>query len=113
MQQQYLLIKQEAARESKRQKIHSCFSLALLLKDILLCSFIPTFALPCAGTSICSALWWARPGELIQAETNLAKMNYSTGAGMHSQGNGKGKISSLSSSPSGGHAIPVSADAIT
>lgn len=52
-------------------------------------------ALPGAGTSICSALQWARPEELIQAETNLAKMNYSTEAGMHGHGSGKGRISSL------------------
>lgn len=60
-----------------------------------------------AGTSICSALQWARPGELIQAITNLANMNYSTGAGMHSQGSGKGKISSLSSSTSRGQLKPT------
>lgn len=60
-------------------------------------------ALPSAGTSIYSALQWARPEKLIQAETNLAKMNYSTGAGMRGQGSGKGKISSLRWSIPRGH----------
>jgi len=64
---------------------------------------IPAFraALPHAGTNVCSALQWAEPRELIQAETNSARMNYSIGAGMC--GHGEGKACSHGSSISRAH----------
>lgn len=88
-------------------QIHGCLPLALLLTEGTTSSLsIP--ALPCAaGTSICSALQQSEPGELIQAETNLTKMNYSTGAGMCSRSGGKGKTSSLGISISGAHPEPA------
>lgn len=92
-------------------QIHGCVPLALLLTEGTVLSLsIP--ALPCAGTSVCSALQQTEPGELIQAETNLTKTNYSTGAGMCSRSGGKGKTSSLGSSVPGAHPEPTASNGV-